>query len=120
MGQIQLEPTAAGEERRGNRRAAVRYQCPPATPTKLYFPQDQEFQRAWVIDLSLSGIGLNMARPLPVGTFLVILLKSSDRQKTFELPAHIVHTTMAPNGDWIAGCEFTTRLNEDDLSLLLD
>jgi hypothetical protein len=111
-GDFRLSPWA-------NHRATVRYQCPPATPGRVILVADQEFQRAWIQDLSLAGVGLNLSRPLPLGTFVIIQIKSVLTKKLYELPARVAHSTLKPNGDWLVGCELTARLTDDDLDALL-
>src|SRR5207302_11086870 len=58
-----------------NQRATVRYQCAPATAGRVACAEDCEFQRAWVLDLSSKGIGLELARALPIGTLIIVQLK---------------------------------------------
>ena len=74
-----------------NRRAAVRYQCGPATPGRIMVVGGQEWQRAWVLDLSLGGVGLLLGRPLDMGLPLVVVLKGAAEKKTYELPARVCH-----------------------------
>jgi hypothetical protein len=103
---------------RCNHRATVRYQCAPATCGRVVMAADLEFQRAWVLDLSTSGVGLHMPRPIKTGTPLVIQLKSAN-QKVYELSARVVHTTAMPLGDFRIGCELVTGLSDEDLDALL-
>ena len=117
-----IVPLESGEARNSpwaNHRATVRYQCPPAMPGRVILVEDQEFQRAWIQDLSLGGVGLNMTRPLPLGTFVIVQVKSPITKKLYELAARVAHATARPNGEWLVGCEFTTHLNRDDLDALL-
>jgi hypothetical protein len=103
----------------GNRRATVRYLCAPATPGRLVVVEKQEMQRAWVLDLSLTGVGLLLSRPLDAGLLVVVRLRSSDGGKVFELPAHVARSTKQASGDWTVGCELVTRLTPDELDALL-
>jgi hypothetical protein len=103
---------------RSNRRATVRYRCAPATPGKVYVTDDQEFQRAWVLDLSATGVGLETVRQLEAGAFLIINLKG--RTKEYQLPAHVVHATRQPRGEWLVGCELINPIANEDLDDLLD
>ena len=112
-------PTGAPKSPWINQRATVRYQCAPATPGRIASAADREFQRAWVLDLSTKGIGLEVARPLVVGTLVVVQLKGAANSKTYELPAHVVHTTPKTTGDFVVGCALVTRLTDDDLDALL-
>ena len=102
-----------------NRRATVRYLCAPATPGRIVLVEKQEMQRAWVLDLSANGVGILLSRPLEVGLFVLIRLKSTAGDRTFELPAHVAHSTKQHGGDWVTGCELVERLSADDLDALL-
>lgn len=101
-----------------NRRATVRYRCAPATTGKIAVEGDQELQRAWILDLSATGAGLEIARPIEAGAFLIIHLKG--RTRDFQLPAHVAHATRQPRGEWLVGCELDQRLSDADLDELLD
>jgi hypothetical protein len=102
-----------------NHRATVRYQCPPATSGKVALRKDQEFQQAWVLDLSTGGIGLELGRPIPIGTHVVVQLKSSTTRKKYELHAQVARCKPKPTGEFIVGCELLTALSEEDLDALL-
>lgn len=102
-----------------NQRATVRYRCPPASAGRVYLAEDLEFQRAWLQDLSATGIGILLTKPLQDGLFVTIQMKSPTTNKSFSLCAHVVHSTRQPTGDWIVGCEFITPLTADDLDDLL-
>ncbi len=118
----QYFPLETGNEKKVHwvdHRATVRYQCPPATPGRVILVADQEYQRAWVQNLSLAGIALQILRPLPVGTYVVIQLRSPVTKKRYELGACVVHSTPRPNGEWVVGCELQVRLTEEDLDALL-
>ena len=60
MSQMNASPEGKPKARaRGNRRATVRYRCAPATVGKVFSANDHEFQRAWIQDLSLTGLGMD-------------------------------------------------------------
>jgi hypothetical protein len=103
---------------RANRRATVRYRCGPATQGKIARSDDQEFQRAWILDLSVIGIGLEASRPVEPGELVVVHLKSQTR--TYQLSAHVIHATEKPDGTWLIGCELANRLTEPELEDLLE
>jgi hypothetical protein len=104
---------------RGNARATVRYRCAPATLGRVYLTDDHEFQHGWLIDLSATGVGMALARPIPVGTDAVIQIRGADGRRVYDLPARIVHCTEQVQHDWIVGCVFDTPLSPDDLDNLL-
>ena len=102
-----------------NRRATIRYRCAPATVGKVYSTEDQEFQRAWIIDLSLKGLGMQLVRPIEQGRLIIVSLKSMDGARTFELPARVMYCNPVPHNEWYIGCELTTPITSDDLDQLL-
>jgi hypothetical protein len=104
---------------RGNRRATIRYRCAPATVGKVFSVDDHEFQRAWILDLSLKGAGMQMARPLKAGQHVALLVRGNDDTRVFELAGTVTHCTPALHGDWKVGCEFTIPLTPDELDQLL-
>ena len=109
----------AGEPSGQNQRATVRYRCPPASAGRVYLAEDVEFQRAWLHNLSATGIGLLLAKPLDHGLFLTIQLKSSNSNKKYSLAAHAIHSTEQATGDWLVGCQFVEPLTDEDLDDLL-
>ena len=102
---------------RSNNRATVRYRCAPATAGKVFVADDAEVDRAWVMNISKTGIGVVFARPLPVGSFLTIQMRAGEG--TIDMNAHVVHATRQNHADWYLGCELIHPLNDDDLELLL-
>jgi hypothetical protein len=102
-----------------NQRATVRYRCPPAAAGRIYVAEDLEFQRAWLQDLSVTGVGLLLSKPLDNGLLVTIHLKSPNSKKSYRLSAHAVHATQQLDGEWMVGCEFETRLTTDELDDLL-
>jgi hypothetical protein len=111
----------ARKRARGNRRAMVRYRCAPATAGKLYLGDDhEEYQRAWIINVSRTGVGLILPRHVPQETFIVIRLRGHhDRSRLFELPAHVTHATLVNRSDWLVGCDLINELSDEELDLLL-
>jgi PilZ domain len=101
-----------------NRRASVRYHCGLATAGQVEIA-GQEWQRAWVLDLSIRGVGLLVNRVLEPGLEVVIHLKCPGAQQSFALPSRIRHVSRQADGEWILGCEFDGKLTDDQLELLL-
>jgi hypothetical protein len=101
-----------------NRRAAVRYQCAPATSGQVCV-HGEEWQRAWVLDISLGGVGLLLSRPIDSGSEIVVHLRTSNREEVIQVPARVCHASRQPDGDWIVGCEFHEKLVDEQLDLLL-
>ena len=124
--EVNVAPTSTPREEgtakkvsRGNRRASIRYRCAPATVGKVFSAEDHEFQRAWVLDLSLNGVGMQLTRPVTPGQHIMLLIRSNDGVRSFELAASVTHCDAQPHGDWQVGCEFNIHLTPDELDQLL-
>jgi hypothetical protein len=124
--EVNVAPTSTPREEgtaktvsRGNRRATIRYRCAPATVGKVFSAEDHEFQRAWILDLSLRGVGMQLARPLNPGQHFALLVRSNDGLRTFELAGTVCHCDPVPHGDWLVGCELTIALTPEELDQLL-
>src|SRR5262245_38845023 len=115
---ISGDPTAS-KQTLSNRRGYVRYQCGPATPGRVKMVSGEEWQRVWVLDLSLGGAGLLLSRPLDVGLDFVLHMRSDSSQQAYQLPARVAHASRQPDGDWIVGCEFLEPLSDAMLDVLL-
>lgn len=76
-------------------------------------------QRAWIIDLSLQGIGMQVPKALVAGGMVIILIRSNDNGRVFELRAKVMHCKALPQGEFFAGCELSTPLSADELEQLL-
>lgn len=103
----------------GNRRAVIRYRCAPATIGKIITHSDQEMERAWIVDLSLRGVGMQISRSLPLGEHVVITMRSSDSGKLYELSGVVVQCHALHHGEWHIGCELNLPLTPEDLEHLL-
>jgi hypothetical protein len=102
-----------------NRRATVRYRCAPATTGKIYSAEDHEFVRAWIVNLSLKGIGMQLSRPIELGRHVVIVMRNNDNTQTLEFAARIVHVHPLPHDEWHIGGEFTIPLTPEELEQFL-
>lgn len=103
----------------GNRRAATRYRCAPATFGKIYSADLQHVERAWVLNLGKTGVGLMLSHPMSAGTLVVVHLRAQSGQRVFELPARVAHATCLAQSDWLVGCELIQPLEDDDLEAIL-
>lgn len=101
------------------RRAETRYHCGPATAGRVSKADDETLRRAWILNLSATGIGLLLDGSIDVGTQLIIHLKSNDAGTFFDLPARVAHSTLQANGEWLVGCELADKLRQEDLDVLL-
>ena len=115
-------PLGADPERLSTpeRRATIRYHCAPATLGRVELPPKEEMQKGWVLDVSRTGIGLLLPRPLLAGLPVMVRMKDTAGAKVYELLGQVVHSTkQLAGGDWVIGCQLDTPLTQDDLDALL-
>jgi hypothetical protein len=110
---------AASRRRVRNRRVMVRYQCAPATAGRIYIADDQEFQRAWIENLSIGGVGMYLSRPVAVGTLIVVEIRSHPSGTVHELGGEVKHSSLKEPYGWYVGVEFLQPINEVTLDALL-
>src|SRR3954454_18628749 len=87
------------------RRNAERYRCALASAGTLSFPGSGETMTAWLNNLSVTGIGLNLPRSLDAGQALLIQVRVENGPPV-RLAAHVVHSTAEVDGTWRVGCAF--------------
>jgi len=119
VSQTSIPPGLAKAVSLGNRRASIRYRCAPATIGKVISSDDQEFQLACIVDLSLRGIGMQLARAIEPGRLVIVAIRTNDGLKTIDLSGRVTHCIVTPHDDWQVGCELTTPLTPDELEQLL-
>lgn len=100
------------------RRTAKRYRCALASAGTLFFPATGESMTAWLNNLSVTGIGMNLPRCLDAGLALHIQVRV-EQGPPVKLPAHVVHSTAEIDGSWRVGCAFDEPLSEETLETLL-
>lgn len=103
----------------GNRRITVRYRCAPATSGQLIASDDQEFQRAWIDNLSRGGVGLFLSKPIAVNSFASVQLKGKLSGQVFDLNGHVMHSTLREPYGWYVGIEFLEVISDETLDALL-
>src|SRR5215510_11594573 len=104
---------------RRNVRATVRYRCAPDTSGKLIVQDDHVLLRAWILDLSYTGAGLLLHKPIDPGQAVTIRLRGQNTKKAYDLAAHVAHSTQQSGEDWLVGCEFVESLTIEQLDDLL-
>jgi hypothetical protein len=97
----------------------VRYHCAPATPGKVFLPEDHEYQRAWVENLSRNGIGLIFDRYVPQHTVLTVRMHVADSNDPVDLVAQVMHVEQRRDGDIYVGCELIQPISLELLDALL-
>jgi len=100
-------------------RAAPRYRCPPATLVLVCRPGTEGHLEGWAHELSRSGIGLNLAEPLDVGSAAVVRIHARKPCGTLLLAAQVKHATAQADGSWRVGCAFDEPLDVDLMDALL-
>ncbi len=98
-------------------RGGTRYRCALATLGRMLLPNGGESIEVWISNLSQGGIGLNLDRPLEVGTPLILHLKSAVR--AYRLEARVTHATPQADNSWRIGCELLEHLSPEMLDELL-
>jgi hypothetical protein len=101
------------------RRTAERYRCALASAGRLFFPNTGETMTAWLNNLSVTGIGLNLPRALDAGQDLVLQVRIEGTNVPLKLPARVVHATSEVDGTWRVGCTFDQPLSDEVLESLL-
>jgi hypothetical protein len=114
-------PNAAGAAppRLGNRRITIRYRCAPATTGKVIVSEDQEFQRAWIENLSRGGVGLYLSKAIAGGSVVAVQLKALLGNSIYELTGQVMHSVLREPYGWFVGIEFLEPLSDDTLDMLL-
>jgi hypothetical protein len=97
------------------RRAKVRYTTSQETSCHpVAAGWDDSWWQATVRDISGGGIRLSVTRLFEPGTLLALDLDGLLRL----LVARVVHVAPQPEG-WLVGCEFISKLSEQELQVLL-
>ena len=116
---LPVEAPAVLRSAPGNRRVAVRWRAAPATPGKVFIAATYDTVYGGVLDISISGIGLLLARKLEIDTLVLIAVESPKDQEFFEMLARVARLTPQRDGTWILGCSFSSELTDDELEALL-
>jgi hypothetical protein len=119
VSQVPVQHHVIITRRRGNSRATVRYRCAPATIGRLYIGADDEFQHAWIVNLSETGAGFVLPRAIPSGSSVLIQIRAAESAIVQEVTATVVHCTDQLLGDWMIGCVFDEPLSPEMLDTLL-
>jgi hypothetical protein len=116
---VEAEFTLLRRQYQGVRlRKATRYRCGLATLCHVTFPPDGRRHEAWAANLSETGIGFHLDRPLEPQTALALRLKCSEGG-TINMAARVVHATPQADGTWCIGCQFAQPLDLETLEALL-
>jgi serine/threonine protein kinase len=108
-----------------DRRAAVRYDCALATSCVINLslhPEETEWQTQWpaqVVNLSVGGIGLVVARRFEPGTTFSVELTSSNGKVQRSREVRVRRVGPADAKHWYLGGTLSEKLTREELRLLL-
>lgn len=74
------------------------------------------FLNALILDVSRRGLGLEVRRPVEIGTTLVVEVQGCDLNR--KLIARVLHSTKQESG-WRLGCELASGLTDAELNQLV-
>ncbi len=113
-----IEPEVVGDED-VERRGATRYSMGLLPGCQLLHGEPPALLTARVADLSASGVGLLLARPVEPGSVVAIHLGTGPFRAAAAVEARVVYCTPVSDRAFIAGAEFTHPLAPDRLRRLL-
>ncbi|MBA4187619.1 MAG: hypothetical protein C0467_06325 [Planctomycetaceae bacterium] len=108
-----------------NRRASVRHRLivgTSATIDTAVFGGGNETEEEWplvVRDVSVSGIGVTLARRFEPGTELTVELADEPSAIPSKFAIRVVRVKSESAGQWLHGCEFVNPLVDSELTALL-
>jgi hypothetical protein len=97
----------------------VRFPCRVKAACQVVTETPEPPWPAEVLDLSPSGIGLRVERPIETGALLNLDLHDADGRIATSMLACVVHVTGPENGQLSLGCNFIRELSEQELEALL-
>jgi hypothetical protein len=116
-------PPAARDGRGSERRHGGRYRPNADTSCRVLAALGKESWRATILDLSVGGIRLRIARPncpLELGRKLSLVLLNKAQGFGRVVRLRVLHGTELPGGDHILGGTFDGALTDDELTALLE
>jgi PilZ domain len=96
-------------------REVPRFGCQQRPMIKIMVRPSFRAADAAVRDISVKGIGLVCAGPIPPGSCLAVLWDFGRPDTWRTLRARVARTTPCPRGGWIIGCAFEQRLAPTDI-----
>ena len=99
----------------GERRESVRYYFRHRPMVRFLIRPSFQCGRAFVKNISATGIGLLLSHEVEVGSVLFIQLRGLRRGLTRTQLARVVHVTPEGPGRWLVGCRLTGTLSDQEL-----
>jgi hypothetical protein len=106
---------AAGSDQR----TWVRFACRAHASFQTVLRPQPEARPAQVMNISASGVALQVAAPLSVGELLSIELRGADDRVVLTTLASVVRVAVRNEHERVAGCNFIHELSEKALRALL-
>lgn len=101
----------------------VRYSCQAHASFRVVRSDSPEWWSARVLNISASGIALEVSAPLTVGELLSLELRRADDEVVLTTLAGVVRVTAPPpsagDAERVVGCNFIAELGEKELDALL-
>jgi hypothetical protein len=92
-------------------RETPRFNCSGRPLVKVMIRPSFAAHDVAVRDISMKGMGLVCAGPIPPGSCLAVLWDFGHPSSWRTLRARVARATPCPRGGWIVGCSFTDRLS---------
>jgi hypothetical protein len=100
-------------------RSWVRFPCDLEASYRLVRVSERDMSHAKVVDISASGVGLLVQRPIDAGSLLSIVLVAPKGKSSLKMLGCVVRVTEKPNDELLLGCNFIRELNDRELVALL-
>ena len=71
--------------------------------------------QAWILDVSVGGVGLVTSEALDIGSLLMIELETQARAEPLKMLASVLYCQPTAEGEFRHGCQFVTPLSEQQL-----
>jgi c-di-GMP-binding flagellar brake protein YcgR len=102
-----------------DQRGWVRFPCPVHATYAAVREQEGEHRPARVVNVSPTGIGLEVEREMDVGTLLSVEMRGTGDAAALTMLASVVRITEQTDGKWTLGCNFIRELSEAEMVSLL-
>lgn len=101
------------------RRAALRQLCGRDTLCRVICLVRRPPVAGVIRDISTTGIGLLMEKPVPPGTFLSVDVSRQNAEVEQPLTVRVVRFRRQENGQWLIGCSMLQPLSPDQVDDLI-
>jgi hypothetical protein len=103
----------------GDNRYWERFACNVKAVCQVVSPTDPERWSATVLNISASGMALQVDRDVPTGALLAVELQGGSSKTGTTILACVVHVLTQTSGERVLGCNFIRELSDTDLAALV-